>query len=56
MVLGQYFGKTIFFAGKLQILLVDFSKSVIQIFQYDDAIKQVSPISFAPTCQCGRLL
>lgn len=39
---GQYFGRPIFFDGKLQILLVDFSKSLIQIFEYDATEKQTT--------------
>lgn len=39
---GQYFGAPVYDNGKLQILMVDFPKSKIYIFQYDDTIKQTS--------------
>lgn len=32
---GQYFGNPLFYDGKIQILLVDFLKSLISILQYD---------------------
>ncbi len=39
---GQYFGRPVSYSGKIQILLADFPKSLLQIFQYDDTLKQVS--------------
>lgn len=45
---GQYFGRPSFFDGKLQILLVDFLKSLIRIFQYDDNAKQTALLGELP--------
>lgn len=39
---GQYFGRPISYNGKIQILLVDFPKSLLQILEYDDTLKQIS--------------
>lgn len=39
---GQYFGQPISYSGKIQILLADFPRSSLHIFQYDDTSKQVS--------------
>lgn len=39
---GQYFGQPISYGGKIQILLADFPRSSLHIFQYDDTSKQVS--------------
>ena len=39
---GQYLGRPISYEGKIQILLADFSRSLLQIFQYDDASNRVS--------------
>lgn len=39
---GQYFGRPISYDGKIQILLADFPKSLLCIFQYDDSADQVS--------------
>lgn len=39
---GQYFGKPIFFDGEIHILLVDFKKSLIHIFKYNDKISKVT--------------
>ena len=40
---GQYFGRPIFLDGSIQILLVDFGASVIQICPYDPAEGRVGP-------------
>lgn len=45
---GQYFGKPIFFEGKLWILLVDFFKSLIEIFQYDYKKKEIKALTSLP--------
>lgn len=39
---GQYFGQPISYSGKIQILLANFPRSSLHIFQYDDTSKQVS--------------
>ncbi len=39
---GQYFGNPISYNGKIQILLADFPKSSLHIFQYDDTVNQVT--------------
>lgn len=39
---GQYFGGPAFDDGKLQLLMVDFPKSMIRLFQYDDTSEQTS--------------
>ena len=41
---GQYFGRPIAYNGKIQILLADFSESVLCIYQYDDDLNQVDLI------------
>lgn len=56
---GQYFGKPIFFDDKIQILLVDFPKSLIQILQYDHEIKKtelITTLSLSATKDCYNLL
>lgn len=45
---GQYFGRPVSYEGKIQILLVDFLKSTIHIFQYDDAENQVAETASLP--------
>lgn len=52
---GQYFGRPISYAGKIQILLADFPKSLLQILEYDDTLKQVSetvslPLAMVEDC------
>ena len=52
---GQYFGRPIFYQGKITILLVDFPAGQIRILQYDDAPGQVSmlveiPLSTVEDC------
>lgn len=39
---GQYFGRPIAYQGRIQILLADFPKSSLRIFEYDDAAGQVT--------------
>lgn len=39
---GQYLGRPISYDGKIQILLADFPKSSLHIFQYNDALAQVA--------------
>lgn len=56
---GQYFGRPIFHDGKIQILMADFSKSMIYIFQYEDSVKQVTEtisLSLAEVENCYNLL
>lgn len=45
---GQYFGRPISYNGKIQILLVDFPKLFLRIFQYDDTINQVTETASLP--------
>ena len=45
---GQYFGRPISYEGKIQILLADFSKSLLQIIQYDEALNQISETASLP--------
>lgn len=45
---GQYFGQPISYDGKIQILLADFPKSLLRIFQYHDAANQVTQIVSLP--------
>lgn len=45
---GQYFGRPIFYQGKITILLVDFPDGKIRILQYDDALGQVSTLVEIP--------
>lgn len=40
--MGQYFGRPISYCGKVQILLADFPKSTLRIFQYNDIADQVA--------------
>lgn len=52
---GQYFGRPIFYQGKITILLVDFPAGQIRILQYDDAPGQMSmlveiPLSTVEDC------
>ena len=56
---GQYFGRPISYSGKIQILLADFPKSSLQIFQYDNTLKQVSEtvsLSLGMIGNCYNLL
>lgn len=56
---GQYFGRPIFFDGKLQILLVDFPNSLIQVFQYDDVGGRIIPavsLSLTEVKDCYNLV
>lgn len=45
---GQYFGRPIFYQGKITILLVDFPAGQIRILQYDNAPGQVSTLVEIP--------
>lgn len=45
---GQYFGRPIFYRGKITILLADFPAGKIRILQYDDAPGQVSTLVEIP--------
>lgn len=52
---GQYLGRPIFYEGKIQILLADFSKGSLHIYQYDDATGQIAeavslPLSAVEDC------
>lgn len=46
--MGQYFGRPISYCGKVQILLADFPKSTLRIFQYDDITDQVAETAALP--------
>ena len=46
--MGQYFGRPISYCGKAQILLADFPKSTLRIFQYDDIADQVAETVVLP--------
>ena len=39
---GQYFGRPIFYQGRITILMADFPAGRIRIFQYHDALDQVN--------------
>lgn len=45
---GQYFGRPIFYEGRIAILLVDLPAGQIRILQYDDALGQVSTLVDIP--------
>lgn len=45
---GQYFGRPIFYQGKLLILMVDFPAEKVQIIQFDDALDQITPVAEVP--------
>lgn len=45
---GQYFGRPIFYQGRITILLVDFPAGIIGITQFDDALGQVSTLVEIP--------
>ena len=52
---GQYFGRPISYDGKIQILAADFPKSLLCIFQYDDAANRMDltvslPLSEVENC------
>lgn len=56
---GQYFGRPISYDGKIQILQADFPKSLLYIFQYDDAKNQVTQTASLPLAaveDCYNLL
>lgn len=56
---GQYFGRPVSYEEKIQILLVDFPKSTIHIFQYDDEANQVTETVSLPLAaveNCYNLL
>ena len=56
---GQYFGRPVSCNGKIQILLADFSESLICIYQYDDAASRVDLIASLPLAEvedCYNLL
>lgn len=45
---GQYFGRPIFYQGKITILLVDLPAGKIRILQHDDALNQTSLVAEVP--------
>lgn len=45
---GQYFGRPIFYQGKITILMVDFPAGTIHITQFDDALNQVTTLVDIP--------
>lgn len=45
---GRYFGRPIFYQGKLTMLMVDFPAGTIHIIQFDDALNQVTPLADIP--------
>lgn len=45
---GQYFGRPIFYQGKIFLLMVDFPVESIQIAQFDDALSQTAPVAEIP--------
>lgn len=52
---GQYFGRPIFYEGKIQILVADFPKGSLDICQYDDAAGRIAeavtlPLSAVKDC------
>lgn len=56
---GQYFGRPIFYDGKIQILLADFPKSLLHALQYDDAANQIATVFSLPLMEvedCYNLL
>lgn len=56
---GQYFGRPISYNRKIQILLADFSESLLCVLQYDDAANQVAAVVSLPLTEvedCYNLL
>lgn len=51
--MGQYFGRPISYCGKAQILMADFPKSTLYIFQYDEAADQVAETAALPLAVAG---
>lgn len=45
---GQYFGRPLFYEGKLHILTVDFPAGAIRITQYDDELGRITPVAEVP--------
>lgn len=45
---GQYFGRPIFYEGKIHILMVDFPAGTIQILAFDDELDQIVPVAEIP--------
>lgn len=45
---GQYFGRPIFYEGKIHILMVDFPAATIQILAFDDELDQIVPVAEIP--------
>ena len=45
---GQYFGRPIAYDGKIQILMADFPKGSLHIFQYDDGAGQIAETASLP--------
>lgn len=45
---GQYFGRPIFYEGRIIILMVDFPAGQIRILQYDDALGQTALVAEVP--------
>ena len=45
---GQYFGRPVFYQGKITILMADFPAGIIGVTQFDDALGQVSTLAEIP--------
>ena len=45
---GQYFGRPIFYEGKIHILMVDFPSGSIRITRFDDALDQTALVAEVP--------
>lgn len=45
---GQYFGRPIFYQGRITILMADFPAGRIRILQYDDALNQTTLVAEVP--------
>ncbi|MCI8808359.1 MAG: hypothetical protein HFF21_09555 [Oscillospiraceae bacterium] len=45
---GQYFGRPIFYEGKIHILMVDFPAGEIKIARYDDTLDRTAPVAEVP--------
>lgn len=45
---GQYFGRPVYFDGKIYLLLVDFTAPKIRIQHYDDETKEVQSVADIP--------
>lgn len=56
---GQYFGRPISYDGNIRILMADFPKAALFIYQYDDAANQVTEMVSLPlsaVADCYNLL